>query len=1006
MKVEKESMIHSLWDAHQIIKGVDFRKKFQLASEEQKKQFSHYYFINRLFHHRRTRDPGFFLYVLNEVSNNPEIIQKTISYIRKVIADSTTTYTDFFPHEKLSDTGNNPKPFSWSYSETRLIENSLHDLYRDANERGDIDEAVIIRSQMTNRRVSKPFYSGDQFLDSNHNLDLMGSLVASGGGKWDNEGQFFLTRYLKNINLYQNLSPIEIDAELLKIIENPLVQNFRQAFGIYPESPEKIGFAQSIPRDIRFCRDCVFIASEFWFDSLEINQKIALLNREYSFNVDKNHEKFELSPYHSNQITWLDFYYAVYGFVNEARQMLNLIYSKSSNHKIRSDACWKIGECHVIDEEYSDALKSYQLSYSHRTEYLKELTNSPTKCTGYVGDQLHSIEVNQAQLELVYLLREMGAVHVKKGDFQGSERCIDDALPYLDSITRTGFKETCYLEIAKAYEMCKAYDKELHLLEKCLIEIEKPIQRGWIEGRVTFLKGSEISTLSKEAENKSADEFTEKIRHLFSYAGYAKKAFQYQKALHYTRRIAELNPTPKNLLSLGILCQEMGFYYESHAFFEKIPSTQLSVEDHLTLLRTDGINHILLGETAIGKSLLYQFIDEVAHLMEKSEGDKYAQLQERGILWIFRELLERGISLGDTVIIPIIDEIKEYSLKKNDMRIEELTDIVSFSYQLVGWDEKALDEEMTALATIDERTENYVLFNYFIGRQHLQKGDYKRGVAWLERAIQHPSGKNNPGFRAMAMSELAQTYFQLGKFNEAQEYQTKAEQLNPQIADVYFVQGSKRVSKHLKTKISIESIDNPDVKIIFKNAEKMYHENLIEIIQKNNAELMDLSIILFNYGKGLESLLDAEVWSEIRQIMFEKYSDDGTCIDYGNLYSDLPFYFKGALSMYPETRESVHLGTWGKIILKKNEKHPVVRDINKYLKTRFSKDFEFIRYACEKTSPYRNHGAHKEVITSSDEFLKKREEIIPLINEAIRVVYSRKLDNFSFVREKQQFSGC
>lgn len=989
MKVEKESLIQSLWDVHQIIKGVDFRKTFYLCSETQKKQFAHYYFLNRLFQYRRTRDPGLFTHVVNELSNRPEIIQKTIAYIRKLISDTTETYTDFFPYDEILDSGKNAHSHSWNSNQNTLIENNLYPLYYSAIERGDLDEAVIIRSQMTNKRQQYPFYCGDQFLDPNHNLDLKGSLASRGGGKWENEGRLFLTRNIKNLKNYQNPFSCERDVDLLKIFEYPIIQEFRESFEIYMETTDTVSTSTCIPRDLRFCRDCLFIAAEFWFDTLTTDQKIQLLNAEFTFKINSDKKEIFLSPYYSTQISSL-LNFAHSGFVNESLQILEVIFTQSTNPKEQAEVTRICAECLKIHDRFAETLEYYRKSFNHKTEHLKILKSTPPKHSGKGSQLLHEIEVNQAIRELIYLLKEMGQVHVLQANFTGSEKCIDVALPLLDQFTLPEFKRTCIIEISRGYESCKKYDKELQVLLRYINKNPEFKEDGWIADRISTLKNNDLSTILKEYEDLSVDAFADKKSDLFYCANRSKNAFQYQNALLNVRKFVELDLTPENLFSSGILCNEMGYYRESHEFLNQIPRNALSGDEQLTLLRIDAENLIFSGEPVRGMQFFSQFFDLLVQMKDTLDKDQYALLQEREVTKVFNDLLENGLINGASVILPVIEDIKKDAGKRLDLKFDVFTDILSCSYQHIGWEERAVDEVMIALQSIDENTENYILFNYSIGVKYLQNGDYSKAFAWLERAATHPAGDTNPELRAMAMSKLADTYFHLGKFNEAKEFQIKAERCDPKTSDVFFHQGLQRISEFLSTKISIESIGNPDVKIIFKNAEKQFHENSFEIVQKNNEQKNDLSIILFMYGKGLESLLDAEVWSEVRQTMFQKYSDDGTSIDSDNYYTDLPYYFKKPLSMYPESRDSVSLGTWAKIDLKKKVSHPVVRDINKYLKKRFSGDFEIIRKACETISPYRNIGAHRQIITSSEEFLKKREEIIPLINDAIRVVHSRK----------------
>jgi hypothetical protein len=199
----------------------------------------------------------------------------------------------------------------------------------------------------------------------------------------------------------------------------------------------------------------------------------------------------------------------------------------------------------------------------------------------------------------------------------------------------------------------------------------------------------------------------------------------------------------------------------------------------------------------------------------------------------------------------------------------------------------------------------------------------------------------------------------------------------------------ERLDEYLANQISFESIQDSDVKIIFKTAEHVFKSQYAEISGNDNHPEYDLSLIVFNYAKGLESYLDQMIWINLRKHVFTKFSEDGTCIEDDDVFSKIPDYFKMALSKYPDRRKTVSLGTWGNIDLSKNEKNQVAREINKYLKHRFGKDFEIIRNTCATIAPYRNLSGHKEVIRSPEEMIERRKKIIPAINAVIRIVSSK-----------------
>lgn len=996
MKLKKESLIYNLWDVHQIIKGTDLRKQFLRAGDEEKKEIIHYYYLNRCLHWRTNQDPGFFSYVTARVSKDPEIIEKAIEYVKKIFGESTSTFEDYFSHKKIIERARSEKSHlhnqgqnsrdGWTIPNPENLQTLLRNSYYAAIERGDNDEAIAIRDQTVKSRSTQIFCGGDLFLEEDYNQDLAKSFAPVGGCKWDNEGRFFLVSKLKNFDLYHSSGFNDFDTDFLRLVEYPVVKRFCDKFEIYPLRPSPSVLSPELPESLIFGRDCLRIASEFLFDNLYESEKILLLNSEHPISLDI--PDIYISPYFSNNVSVLRSFSDMKGMHSAAIQLYNLAFSQSKSNKEKSEICQSIANCYKALGKFSDAYGLYEHSFYFEKDYLEELLNSPEnpdRCRKHLKD----IEKDSVRSDIIRRLKDMAEMQYLLGNLTTSENLIDETVPFLESLYSDRSIPENIITIAQGYHSYGTDKKAIEILEQGLQKLPESL-KNTVKYELTHLTNL-TGIYAKSFEEEEKGELSEyNLSQLFRWAKAGRESFQYSLANSYLNKIALTSTNFSTLLEVGKEFFNLGDYQAAVEHLEPIIRGSSVVECKREAFLYSGISRVLSGDIENGLLELHQSIDLIADEMSRSNEDKNFQFQKSSIPWLFTRILERGLIHGESNVVAIIDDLKEYSLEKISVKPEELIDMIAFSYQIVGWDDKAVQEEQSALNKIEYASENYILFVYFIGLQYNKKGDLEKSLVWLERAVNHPLGERNSQLKTQVIIQMATICFQLSRFNEARDLLQKAYDLDAHTTDLFFPEGKKQLDEYLSDQISFESIQDSKVKSIFKTAEHLFRSQYADITLDCNRKNLDLSIILFNYGKGLEALLDTEVWTDLREYLFSKFSDDGTEIDDDELFSNIPFYFKMALSRNPEKRETVSLGTWAKINLAKKEEHPVVREINRYLKRRFSKNFETIRKSCELIAPYRNLSGHKEVITSPDEMIKRRKVIIPAINSVIQEVSREK----------------
>ena len=189
--------------------------------------------------------------------------------------------------------------------------------------------------------------------------------------------------------------------------------------------------------------------------------------------------------------------------------------------------------------------------------------------------------------------------------------------------------------------------------------------------------------------------------------------------------------------------------------------------------------------------------------------------------------------------------------------------------------------------------------------------------------------------------------------------------------------------------------DDSEVERLLKTAESIMFKLSMS---KQIKEDFDFSLVLLEYGKAIETMLDEHISKRIRIHIFEEISlekqqkylyNKGMIKNryfYGTKHMhSLPKTLKNILGEKPKT---ISLGQWGYLEedLRKSKNNGLVKLISEYLKKDTQYDMNKIYEICDSIVELRNGSAHRG-IKEMEEVWDLRKSIIEPINEAIKIIY-------------------
>lgn len=371
---------------------------------------------------------------------------------------------------------------------------------------------------------------------------------------------------------------------------------------------------------------------------------------------------------------------------------------------------------------------------------------------------------------------------------------------------------------------------------------------------------------------------------------------------------------------------------------------------------------ILLGDTEKGLDK----IEDGINLSFKQDNG-----QKRGTERILQTCIPRIISLKNpTQNHEIFKEISEGISQNIGPVLAENVIGLAFS-EMYGSPEALYHFNRALELNLTQKDHGNILANK--GALYFDMGKYDEAIETLEESLKYVDNNVNSYFN------LASSYQKTGDFLNADKYMRKAADLKPEnnkystFLEIYARLKTDRINRPSNLDTEVYEIWNfTDEKVL-----KLQNNPLSsKFIFREMAE---------GYCTGLELLLRKEVAKNIWERILKPNRDSLENLGY------LPFVLHKILVSKNEF--NITLGQWAKFReeLEENKfrNNRTVREVRKYLKSRFKNEFYRICEVCSILSEPREKAVHPKEIASSSDFYSKRKDIVHLLNLIIGILYEK-----------------
>jgi tetratricopeptide (TPR) repeat protein len=989
MYISEDGLKFFLYETHLLKKSVSIAHSIRDMGEEERKKINLGKNLTELFLFRVSRDPGFQKFVMSSLSHDGDVLRETRRYITKLICDYSGTVSSFYAIPQETQT-----------NESAGIEKLIPKLI----EYYDIDYTPYLTS--INRKVSACFYQhlyrqsiSDQDDLSATAIKTLKNLITdfncfgktpfledihhvckAFNRKRDCECRYYIYRNLKFPDNYIDSKRTQYELPLLRMafVARDLRDLFAAWFNVpMPASPwmgkkeylvlgnkEKSEFIQYS----RFTNDVLFIGAEFWFNQFNEDDKLSLLNREYLFEVkpeDLQSLTVEQMDTYANELCDMGYY-----------DCSLIIFLECLKHaEIEVDRFLfldDIAYCYKNLGEFENAKRYYENAHAIITQY--------TQDEDWIHNVSFNIRMSPYSSRFLSLLTKkyIAEMEYHLGEIEIAEKRMEEALSEL-SLLNSHERIRLLHEIALAYKNTFNPSREEEILVQLLDEqdIDDKLFNYGMRRLITLNNCSKASgehNLKKLLQMYHLERVPSIILRIIP----SMNSFQFSRSLVMNQTLYELNleGSPQEKEPLGTLAFSyfnIQNYGTAKKYFEQFRKECGVRNSSISQFAGySGLCTILQGSEDEG---IEEIRNEIALLSSILKGDKKGHAIGTLLNHVAKELLiykKEGVSQIIETLRPEIEK---------QLSIEEANFYITSAYVSISWFTKAIEvlDNLIEEENFDENKR----------ASHIKrKGDLYVDMGEIDDALSCylDAGKSYlfslPNRdRAELMKRMADAYIEKMNLIEAKKCIDTAQKLSPEDPELESLK--QGIGNFLDEHISLESVKNRFARLSLKTAEREALE-LYRTIRED--EEFDFSPPLGYYGKGLEILLDAEVWNDIRQKVFEKFSLDDYVGIPDCLYADLPRYWQGPLSRYPKSQKTVSLGTWERINLEKSNKHPVVDCIYSLLHEKFGDKFSILRDACTFLAPYRNDAFHKAV-KGRDEVTEVRKTAIRHLNAVIHLLY-------------------
>lgn len=989
MHITKEAMNFFLYETHLLQKTISFADIIGEREIDEKTKINLDNNLNELFLFRMLRDPGFQQFILESISQDREIIYETLKYMTKLFSDFTYNIANFYsPIEKIDEKDNKylDKIISdqvdyYKVDFTTFItdidrSNSTHFyqyLQKQASEeQNDIAltaiQTIINFLENYNAFGKMPFIENKEHFQKSFNK------------KRDQQSQFYIHRNLKFSDYYINPERKDYDMPLLRCVSfqketrDAIAKNFEISI---PDHPwiEKSAFLslnsdkqREFIRYIRFTNDAFFISAEFWFSNKTEQEKLTILNKEYPFEINETN----LSSIYVEEIDAYANVLCDRRYYDYALKLFNHCLNRAQSDIDRFSFLDDTAYCYKNLEDYHNAKLRYEAAYKIIYNYIDD--------NNWISHLTFDIRKSRYSAQYLILLDKK---YIAEMDYhlgnkiEANERMSE----ILNDIEMLNNEEKIILlnEISIAYHNTFHPQEEYEILYKILDEVHIDAEL-WdnVNHRLTTL--DKFVDLPRESSSEKFKNLVqlEKMVNLIPKIEFTLNSFQFTRALKIIENIYNLNSkaTPwekEPILVLAKAYFEVQNYSIARDYFEQYHSE--SNQTYQSVIQYAGYPGICMILENKEKDGINSLLNEIASFSELFKKRELGQAIGTLLNHVTKELF---LSEKEDVA-KIIDALTP-GIEKH-LPIEESTFYIVSAYTSICWYEKAIETVNRLISEKDIDVNFHALLIFRKGDLYFDACNFDAALSCYQEADKSDYYSSPTSERAKLMQNMAMAYIENMNLIEARKCLDAVSKITPENIEIQ--KQKDEIGEFLDEHLSLESIKCHPARLTLKTAEREALDLYRSIAEE---EEFDFSPPLGYYGKGLDILLNEEVWSDIRENVFEKFTAEdcwGICPEY---YTDLPFFLKDPLNRNPNYRKSISLGAWIKIDVDKNNGHPVIDFIIKSIKEKFGNKYKIVKDACDFLAPYRNDVFHKSV-KGKREVLELRGKAIQHINAVIELIY-------------------
>ncbi len=990
MYISEDGLKFFLYETHLLKKSVSIAQSIREKGEEERKKINLDKNLTELFLFRVSRDPGFQKFVMNSLSRDEDVLRKTHRYITKLICDYSCTVSSFYAIPQETQTNESagieeliPKLIEYYDTDyityltaiSRKVSALFYQhLYRQSvSDQDDVSTTAI--KTLENFITDFNCFGKTPFLEDVHHVRK------AFNRRRDCECKYYIYRNLRFPDNYIDSKRTQYELPLLRVafVARDLRDLFAARFNVpIPASPwmgktEYLALEDKEKREfihyIRFTNDALFIGAEFWFNQFNEDDKLSLLNQEYPFEI-KSEDLQSLS------VGQMDTY---------ANELCDIGYYDCS--LIVFQECLKHARTEIDRSLFSDDIAYCYRNLGDFETAKRHYENTHAIISQYVTDEDGSRNISfnirkspySSRFRSLLTKKYIAEMEYHLGEIKTADKRMEEALSEL-SLLNPHERIRLLHEIAVTYRNTLNPFKEEEILVQLLGEQTLNDELlNYIMYRLKALNNCLKPTGEHNLKKIRQIYHLEKIPSMILKIIPAINSFQFSRSLVMNETLYKLNleGSPQEKEPLGVLAHS---YFNTQNYDTAKKYFELFREEGEEIRKSyidvfagySGICTILQGSEDAG---IEEIRNEIALLNSLLEEDEKRKGIGTVLINIAKELFlykKEGLSRAIEVLRP---EIEKY------LSVEETNFYITSAYVSISWFTKAIEvlDKLIDEGNLDENNRAVLFMRK--GELYADSGEVDNALLCYLDAEKSYYFSLPDEERAGLMKKMADAYIEKMNLIEAKKCIDTAQKLSPEDPEI---EGLKRdMGTFLDEHISLESVKNRSARLSLKTAEREALEFYRTI---HEDEEFDFSPPLGYYGKGLEILLDAEVWNDIRQKVFEKFSLDDYVGIPDCLYADLPLHWKGPLSRYPKSQKTVSLGTWEKIDLEKSNKHPVVDCIYSLLRERLGDKFSILKHACAFLAPCRNDTFHK-VVKGKDEVTEVRKTAIQHLNAVIHLLY-------------------